>query len=122
MTKSGRKGTDKARQKRQQPTEARPSLGGDIREGESVVSSHETLREAERAQPNDLRLNMMRSVVTEPLLSRAQAANPAVKFEVIIALNELYKGGIAAAREAVAKRLKALKVERLSPLMGPVGL
>ena len=49
-------------------------------------------------------MNMMRSVVTEPLLSKVQAAAPEDKFEVIIALNELSQGGIGAALDYVKKQ------------------
>src|SRR5688500_7617705 len=61
---------------------------------------------AERAQVDQrrsLRLNMMRSIVTEPLLSQVKQ-NPDANFDVIISLNELFKGGIDAALRAVAKR------------------
>jgi subtilisin family serine protease len=49
-------------------------------------------------------MNMMRSVVTEPLLSKVQAAEPEDKFDVIIALNELFQGGIGAALDYIRKR------------------
>jgi subtilisin family serine protease len=49
-------------------------------------------------------MNMMRSVVTEPLLSKVQAAALGDKFEVIIALNELSQGGIGAALDYVKKQ------------------
>ena len=43
---------------------------------------------------DQLRMDMMRSVVTEPLLTQVHD-NPKGKFEVIISLNELFEGGIA---------------------------
>jgi subtilisin family serine protease len=52
---------------------------------------------------------MMRSIVTEPLLSRVQQ-NIEGKYDVIIALNELFAGGIKAALEYVEKRAKEWKV------------
>ena len=61
-------------------------------------------RPAESREHRDrLRMNMMRSVVTEPLLSEVQA-KPQGKFDVIIALNELYEGGIAEANKLVDRR------------------
>jgi serine protease AprX len=59
---------------------------------------------------DDLRRNMMRSIVTEPLLSRVQQAAPEQKFEVIISLNELFKGGIDAALTYVKQRADEWKV------------
>ena len=60
--------------------------------------------------PSSIRQDMMRSIVTEPLLTKVRkaAANPKLpqKFEVIIALNELFAGGMAAAMEAVSSRAK----------------
>ena len=52
----------------------------------------------ERSRRDDLRFNMLRSVLTEPLLSKVQE-DPSGCFDVIISLNELYKGGLAAALE-----------------------
>jgi hypothetical protein len=72
----------------------------------------ESGRAAERAQVDqrrELRLNMMRSVVTEPLLSQVKQ-NPTGTFDVIIALNELFKGGIEAALSWVERRAKEWKV------------
>jgi len=60
-------------------------------------------------QRRELRLNMMRSVVTEPLLSQVRQ-DPAAKFDVIIALNELFRGGIEAALSWVERRAKEWKV------------
>ncbi len=69
----------------------------------------------QRERSGDIRLAMMRSIVTEPLLgevtdavraeSKAGAkAKELPTFDVIIALNETYRLGIDAAREAVEKR------------------
>lgn len=49
-----------------------------------------------------LRLNMMRSIVTEPLLSTVQE-RPGESFDVIIELNELFEGGLDLARERAEK-------------------
>jgi serine protease AprX len=50
-------------------------------------------------------MDMMRSVVTEPLLSKVQK-KPRGKYEVIIALNELFEGGIENALQYVKTRAK----------------
>ena len=54
-------------------------------------------------QSSELRMDMMRSIVTEPLLSKVRraVADPAMsqEFEVIIALNELFRDGTAGAIE-----------------------
>ncbi len=59
-------------------------------------------------QSSELRMDMMRSIVTEPLLSKVRraVADPAMsqEFEVIIALNELFRDGTAGAMEWVGKR------------------
>lgn len=56
-------------------------------------------------QQEELHLNMLRSVVTEPLLSRVLAKLDD-KFDVIIALNENFEGGIARAHALVEERAK----------------
>ncbi len=44
-----------------------------------------------------LRSDMLRSIVTEPLLGRVRKATPGQAFDVIIAPNELYRDGVEAA-------------------------
>ena len=61
-------------------------------------------------QRKELLVNMQRSIVTEPLLSQVRLA-PGEKFDVIIALNELFSGGIDAAREQVKARAEILGVK-----------
>ena len=60
------------------------------------------------------RHEMMRSLITEPLLSQVQnalaAGFPEQRFEVIIALNEFYAGGIKQAMEKVQARADQWKV------------
>ena len=51
----------------------------------------------------DLRRNMLRSIITEPLLSKIQM-DPTGTFDVIISLNELFGGGLAAALVLVKER------------------
>jgi len=51
----------------------------------------------------ELRRNMLRSIVTEPLLSRIRD-NPEGMFDVIISLNEFYKDGMAEALRIVRQR------------------
>jgi subtilisin family serine protease len=63
---------------------------------------------AEKRQVNQLaemQVDMMRSVVTEPLLSQVQQ-NPDGKFDVIVVINELYRGGIDQALMLIEQRAK----------------
>ena len=71
---------------------------------DSVVQTDELRQQDQKSRHDELRLDMMRSVVTEPLLSKVQAAAPQDKFEVIIALNELSQGGIGVALGYIKKR------------------
>lgn len=64
----------------------------------------------QRHEREKMRMDMMRSIVTEPLLSRVQSAKPDEKFDVIISLNELFSGGIDAAMAFVKERAKDWKV------------
>ena len=57
----------------------------------------------------DLQLNMLRSVVTEPLLTNVRA-KPDGRFEVIISLNEFYWEGMGAASQIVADMARQWKV------------
>ncbi len=72
---------------------------------DSVVQADQLRQQDQKSRHDELRVNMMRSVVTEPLLSKVQAAAPEDRFEVIIALNELSQGGIGAALEYVKKQV-----------------
>ena len=56
-----------------------------------------------------LQVNMLRSVVMEPLLERIRE-KPDGRFEIIIALNEFYWEGMAAANDIVANLAKEWKV------------
>jgi hypothetical protein len=67
-------------------------------------------KQSEPARRDELRLNMMRSIVTEPLLSKVQKKKRG-KFDVIIALNELYAGGIEEALQLVQQRAEEWKVK-----------
>lgn len=60
-------------------------------------------RSAKEKEHEELRRNMLRSIITEPLLSRIQE-QPRAKFDVIISLNELYQGGLESALEQVQRR------------------
>jgi serine protease AprX len=81
------------------------------------------VRQEERAQTThgplqrtlDIRLDMMRSIVTEPLMSKVIKAvreeNDMMRpFEVIISLNETFTGGIAGAMHWVTERARQWKV------------
>ncbi len=59
--------------------------------------------EALERSRGELRRNMMRSIIAEPLLSKIHE-HPTDFFDVIIELNELYKGGRAAAMLAVERQ------------------
>jgi subtilisin family serine protease len=74
-----------------------------------VTEQAETRRHDEPLRLEDLRFNMLRSVLTEPLLSKVQEA-PTRPFDVIISLNELYVGGVGAALAIVEERAKDWKV------------
>ena len=60
---------------------------------------------AQEEARRELRRNMLRSIITEPLLSRINE-NPTGVFDVIIALNELYQGGLAGALEKAQERAR----------------
>jgi serine protease AprX len=104
-----RKGPRKTRGKDPSPPDVLPKEQAEQRR-EAVVQAAAELREDSRTQRDKLRMTMMRSVVTEPLLSQVQK-NRTGKFEVIIALNELFEGGIAEANELVEARAKEWDVD-----------
>lgn len=58
----------------------------------------------------DLRRDMMRSIVTEPLLKHINE-KPEEMFDVIISLNELYQHGLEGALKEVEKQAKAWQVK-----------
>jgi serine protease AprX len=71
-----------------------------------------------------IQTDMMRSIVTEPLLSNINTAinidkKPSTKFDVIISLNELFPGGIEGAMSYVVKRAQDWKVaySKLAPYL-----
>ncbi len=68
--------------------------------------------EAEKNERREeLRRDMMRSIVTEPLLTQVKKSPKTRKYEVIIALNELYEGGIGEAYQKVEQRAKEWDVK-----------
>lgn len=75
----------------------------------AVTEQAELGRHDERLRREDLRFNMLRSVLTEPLLSKVQN-DPDGCFDVIISLNELFKGGIGTALQIVEQRANEWKV------------
>lgn len=75
----------------------------------AVTEQAELRRQDERLRREDLRFNMLRSVLTEPLLSKVQA-DPGGRFDVIISLNELFKDGLGAALAVVEDRANEWKV------------
>ncbi len=55
----------------------------------------------------EIKLDMTRSVITEPLLSKVmRASDPGQRFDVIISLNELFKGGVDGAMRFVVQRAR----------------
>jgi subtilisin family serine protease len=81
---------------------------------ENVVSSADAHKLDQDTRRDQVRMNMMRSVVTEPLLSRVQSAindgQRDQKFEVIISLNEMFSGGSQGALNYVKQRADSLGV------------
>ena len=66
---------------------------------------------SQKAQSEQIALDMTRSIVTEPLLSKVKAAKPDASFDVIISLNELFSGGVDAAMKYVVQRAADWKVK-----------
>jgi subtilisin family serine protease len=65
----------------------------------------------QKKQREQITRDMMRSIVTEPLLSQVKAAKPEDRFDVIISLNELFSGGVEAAMKYVVQRAADWKVK-----------
>jgi serine protease AprX len=94
-----RAGDSTPRPKEDLSSQEKADLREDMAEGSRKVEQDEGRRREE------LQFNMLRSVVTEPLLSQVQT-KPDGRYEVIIALNEFYRGGMAAANGIVADLAK----------------
>ena len=77
---------------------------------DAIVQADDDRKEDQPARRGELRLNMMRSIVTEPLLSAVQQ-DIAGRHDVIIALNELFKEGIDKALEYVRGRAEEWQVK-----------
>ncbi len=71
---------------------------------QGVVQADDRRKASEKSRPEELRMNMMRSIVTEPLLSKVQEASAETRFEVIISLNETFPGGLGEALKQVKER------------------
>ncbi|HKD10307.1 MAG TPA: S8 family peptidase [Bryobacteraceae bacterium] len=85
------------------------SRPGDPAQDEATPAKSAQERAEEQLKRHDqMLLNMMRSIVTEPLLGNVRDAlennQPDSRFDIIISLNEFYKDGIPAALEEVKKR------------------
>ena len=74
-----------------------------------AAASGNTASQGQVDQRKELLINMQRSVVTEPLLSQV-LESPDQRFDVIIALNELYSAGVEAAHAEVARQAELWKV------------
>jgi len=78
---------------------------------EAVVTADEQRRQEQARRRAELQLQMMRSIVTEPLLSKLSAADAGTKFDVIISLNEFFVDGIDGALDQVKKRADSWNVK-----------
>ncbi len=90
-----------ARPRRTRRASAAPAEHSSV-EASSVPSQGAKASTTEEPR-RELRKNMLRSIITEPLLGRINE-HPEGAFDVIISLNELFKGGMAGALEAVRNR------------------
>lgn len=88
---------------------AAASPGDEAAKQAGAAASGEVASQGQIDQRKELLINMQRSVVTEPLLSQVQQA-PDKRYDVIIALNELYHGGMHGAHAEVEKQAKLWKV------------
>src|SRR5687768_12199592 len=84
---------------------SRPSKAPDVpppaqqEEHRETVIDQVNARDANlRKRPEEMRLDMMRSIITEPLLSQVQEkvtqGAMTARFDVILAINEFYHGGV----------------------------
>lgn len=90
------------RRSERKPRAKAPAAPPSSREPASAAGDVPKASDAEEARL-ELRKNMLRSIITEPLLQHINE-RPTDTFDVIIALNELFKGGMAGALEAVRLR------------------
>ncbi len=88
------------------PDQLSPEKQDQKREGMAQEGNKPDSRQMDRTK--EIRLDLMRSIVTEPLLSKVSKAklegDPNHKFDVIIALNEFFQSGIERALQWVEKR------------------
>ena len=99
-----RKKTAKDSEKPEAPVS--PELQDEHRE--AVVESAAATEDKQDAERKLMRMEMMRSLVTEPLLSQVQLAikedRANDRYDVIISLNEMFTGGVPAAMKLVRMR------------------
>jgi serine protease AprX len=96
--------------KRKTPTGRKPKKSIAKRRREAVTEQADLRRMDERTRREELRIDMLRSVVTEPLLSKVKE-KAGDSYDVIISLNELYEGGIAGALKVVEQLATEWKVK-----------
>lgn len=96
-------GAPRPRRKRSTKSTKSTSTDETVDPKESAESS-----EAEKAR-RELRRNMLRSIITEPLLSHIRE-QPNDTFDVIISLNEFYRGGMEGALAEVKRRADEWKI------------
>ncbi|AMY09206.1 Major intracellular serine protease precursor [Luteitalea pratensis] len=75
---------------------------------EAVIEKAESRDLNQRKRPEEMRMDMMRSIITEPLLSQIQQAQErketGATFDVIIAINEFFEGGVPNALQEIRTR------------------
>ena len=90
---------------------------------DATIKESDAAKITQKNQSDVLKLDMARSFITDPLLSRVMKAvkehnAPDTQFDIIISLNESFLGGIAAASREVCKRAEQwgrLKYRELPP-------
>jgi subtilisin family serine protease len=90
-----------------------PDPGRQEKRRESTVEESKLAKDDQLKKTQDIRHDMMRSIVTEPLLSRVVTAmreDEDRRFDVIIALNETFTGGIEGAMHWIIERAKEWNV------------
>jgi len=97
------------------PAKSRISKGKKKMDTESAPEQPPAQKATPAEKREGIRVDMMRTVVTEPLLSKVNSAinvdkNPSANFDVIISLNEVFPGGVEGAMRWVVQRAKEWKV------------
>ncbi len=116
MSSRGERVTDQPKKRSSKTKRAKSTSKGEkldvAREEKTEANADGKAKDAPTPEDErrELRRNMMRSIITEPLLSRLDE-DPSGKFDVIIALNELFEGGLEGALEEVRRQAEAWQVK-----------